>query len=262
MIPLVPDAEQLDLEPVLSHYAEHGYARLGKVLSDEGLASLRERAEELMLGKVTWPGMFFQLDATTGRYEDAPLGLGWQGPSLAYRKLEKLELDDRFREWMRNPLFERIARARISGGVVLYRAILFNKGIAGGSDIPWHQDGGKLWGLSREPDLQLWTTLDDAPIDGGCLEVVPGSHQQGLATPLGGVVPPDQVERANANERAVPLPAKAGEAILVHNHVWHRSGRNKPGNRRLAFSVCFMSAETKCLRKRKAPRVFFKVFDP
>lgn len=260
MTMLLPGAAGLDLTAPLAHLAEHGYARVGRVLSDEGLTALRERAEDLMLGRITYPGLFFQLDGETGRSEDAPKGLGWQGPSLAYRKLEKLEIDDRFLLWLRNPLFERIARAQIEGGVVLYRAILFNKGTTGGSDIPWHQDGGKLWGLSIDPTVQIWTALDDAPIDGGCLEVLPGSHKNGLARPLGGLVPPEQVAAARADERLVPLPVEAGEVLLVHNQVWHRSGRSRAGSRRLAFSVCLMSDATRCLRKRNAPRVFFPVF--
>jgi hypothetical protein len=257
---LCVDPESFDIAPPLAHYAAHGYARLGRVLSDEGLALLRERADDLMLGRVSYPGFFFQLDSPTGRYEDAPLGLGWQGPSLRYRKLEKLEKDPLFLAWMENPLFERIARARIAGDVVLYRAILFHKGELGGSDLPWHQDGGKLWGLSREPDLQIWTALDDAPLDGGCLEVVPDSHVAGLVTPLGGVIPPERVAEADAAARAVALPVKAGEALLVHNHVWHRSGRSLTGQRRRGFSACYMSAETRCVRKKKAPRVFPPLF--
>jgi hypothetical protein len=257
---LLTGASELDLARPLEELACNGYARLGRVLSDAGLTALRERAEQLMLGHVTYPGMFFQLDAATGRYEDAPLGLGWQGPSLAYRKLEKLELDARFRGWLENALFERIARTLIAGRVSLYRAILFNKGSGGGSDIPWHQDGGALWGLSEPPALQIWTALDDAPSDGGCLEFVPGSHEGGLATALGGVVPRELVAACGAEQRAIAVPARAGEALLIHNWVWHRSGRNRPGHRRLAFSACYMSAATRCLRKRRAPRRFVELF--
>ncbi len=259
---LLPDARALPIEDALHQFRNQGYARLGRVLDDGGLAQLRARAEDLMLGRVVYPGMFFQMDSETGRYEDAPIGLGWQGPSLAYRKLEKLEMDPLFLEWIRNPLFERVARAEISGGVVLYRAILFNKGVPGGSDIPWHQDGGKLWGLSQSPHLQIWTALDDAPTDGGCLEVVPGSHAWGLATELGGVVPPDKVAAGEAEKHAVALPAMAGESILIHNNLWHRSGRSRTGKRRLGFSICYMSDQTKCLRKKRAPRKFFEVFGP
>ena len=259
---LLSGAAEMDLTGPLEQLEINGYARLGRVLSEEGLAVLRERAEQIMLGEVTYPGMFFQLDASTGRYEDAPLGLGWQGPSLAYRKLEKLELDPRFRRWVENALFERIARSLIGGEVSLYRAILFNKSSAGGSNIPWHQDGGDLWGLSEPPLLQIWTALDDAPLGGGCLEFLPRTHLEGLATPLGGVVRRDLVAARDADRHAVALPAQAGEALLIHNWVWHRSGRNRPGQRRLAFSACYMSAATRCLRKRRAPRRFVELFGP
>src|SRR4029453_10197402 len=107
--------------------------------------------------------------------------------------------------------------------IAIYRAILFNKAAAGGSDIPWHQDGGALWGLSDPPTLQIWTALDDAPRGGGCLEFLPRSHLAGLATPLGGVVPQRLVEQAEAERRALGVPVAAGEALLIHHHVWHRS---------------------------------------
>ena len=111
------DPATYDLTPVLAHYAEHGYARLGPVLDAVTLEALRTRVDDLMLGRVSYPGLFFQMDAASGRYEDAPLGLGYQGPSLAYRKLEKLEKDPLFLAWLQNPLFERVVHARIPGAV-------------------------------------------------------------------------------------------------------------------------------------------------
>jgi phytanoyl-CoA hydroxylase len=78
--------------------------------------------------------------------------------------------------------------------------------------------------------------------------------------PLGGVVPADRVAAERADERAVPLPAEAGEVMLLHNHLWHRSGRGQGGRRRLGFSVSYMGADVRCLRKRRAPRRFFRVF--
>lgn len=250
----------IDVAAAIEAYRAQGFAKLGRVVDDAQLAQLRERTEDLMLGRVTWPGLFFQLDATTGDYRDAPLGLGWQGPSLAYRKLEKLELDDRFRELIRHPTLEPVVRALIPGRVTLYRAIVFNKAAAGGTEIPWHQDAGKLWGLSDDPEVQLWTALDDAPGDGGCLEVVPGSHRWGLASPLGGVVPENLVREREADAKALALPVLAGESVLLHNLVWHRSGKTQTGKRRLGFSACYLPASVRCVRKKKKARQFFEVF--
>jgi len=251
--------EQIDT--AVAHYREHGWARLGKLVDDAMLVRLRERADAIMLGEVTYPGLFFQHDAESGRYEDLEYGKGWKGPSLKYRKVEKLELDPLFWAWITSDVFRRVA-ARVYPGadVTLYRAFLMNKHAGGGSDLPWHQDGGDFWGLDRDPTLQVWTGLDDAPLDGGCVEVAPGTHKAGLATPLGGVVPKDKLDSIGDEAQAVPLPAVAGEVLLIHNHVWHRSGRSKAGHPRRALSVCYMDAATACRRRKRAPRTFVRVF--
>ena len=257
---LLAGAETMPLEAALAHYAAHGWARLGPVVDEACLSALRDRADQIMLGEVVHEGLFFQHDAQTGRYDDLPRGAGYQGPSLGYRKIEKLERDPLFRALLENPLFGRVARARIEGGVVLYRAVLFTKAATGGTQLPWHQDGGSFWGLSQDPSLQIWTALDDAPEESGCVEVIPDSHQAGLATPLGGVIPDDVAERNHASARAVPLPARAGECLLIHNHLWHRSGVNRTGKPRRAFTVCLMSESIRCLRRKRAPRTFLPLF--
>ena len=129
---LLPDAA-IDLAQVLAHFAEHGYARLGRLMSDEGLAALRGRADDLMMGRAPGAGMFFQLDTETGSYDDLTFGRGYQGPSLNYRKIEKLEKDDLFLSWLRNAVFQRIAQALVGERVVLYRAVLMNKASSGGT---------------------------------------------------------------------------------------------------------------------------------
>ncbi len=257
---LVRGADDLDLTGPLASFAEQGFARLGKVLDDGAIEVLRERAEDIMLGRVVYPGLFFQQDTTTGRYDDLEFGKGWSGPSRNYRKIEKLEKDPLFLAWIQNALFGRVARAVVGEAVTIYRAVLFGKAARGGTVLPWHQDGGRFWGLDRDPVLQIWTALDDAPAEAGCVEVLPGSHLAGLATPLGGLVPAPIVSAREAEPDVVALPARAGEAILIHNHLWHRSGVNGTGAPRRAFTVCYMDAATRCLRRKRAPRAFVRVF--
>jgi hypothetical protein len=251
------------IDDAIACYRARGWARLGKLCPDETLEALRARADAIMLGEVSYPGLFFQHDSDSGRYDDLEYGKGYEGPSLRYRKVEKLEKDPLFWAWIANDAFRRVA-ARVYPGpeVSLYRAFLMNKHAGGGSELPWHQDGGSFWGLDRDPVLQIWTALDDAPLDGGCVEVVEGSHLAGLATPLGGVVPDDKLldaERGGAM-RVVHAPAVAGEVLLIHNHVWHRSARARTGRPRRALSVCYMDGATCCRRRKRAPRTFVRVF--
>jgi ectoine hydroxylase-related dioxygenase (phytanoyl-CoA dioxygenase family) len=149
--------------------------------------------------------------------------------------------------------------------VRLYRAILMAKAAReaerpGGTPLPWHQDAGTLWGLDREPELQLWTALDPAPEEAGCLAVLPQSHLGGLATPLGGMVPAKLVEAARADDRAVLVPAQPGDVVLLHNLAWHASGTNHTPHPRRAFSACFLHDDTRCTRRKRAPREFWQVF--
>jgi hypothetical protein len=253
---LTAEAEALDLAPVLAHFEAHGWARLGRVLSDDGLAALRARVDELML--VPRGDLFYQHDSPTGAYEDLAFGDGWVGPSLAYRKLERLEHDEVVRAWLENPLYARIARARIGPEVSVFRAMLMNKAARGGTELPWHQDGGLFWGVDRPPTLQIWTGLDDARADSGALAFVPGTHAAGLVRASGGNVPREALVDVEA--RAVLVPTVAGEALLIHNHVWHRSGRNATDTPRRGLSFCYMDAATRCLRTRRAPRTFTRVF--
>lgn len=252
----VPDDE---VEAALSAWREHGFARLPAVASEATLAGLRERAEALVAGTVVVDGLFFQPDTDTGRYEDLAFGSGYVGPDRPYRKIEKLERDDRFRAWLENPLFARIA-ARELGPTCLYRATLFSKAPVRGTDLPWHQDGGQFWGLDRDPRLQLWTALDDAPVEAGCLTVLPGTHRGGLATPLGGIVPQRCLDSVDVEGRQVSVPARAGDVVLVHNYLWHRSGPNHTERPRRAFTVSLLEATTRCVRKKRAPRVFPPLF--
>ena len=257
---LAVDANTFALEIPLANFATCGYARLGVVLSAHGVATLQRRCEDLMTGRVRYPGMFFQHDSPDGSYAQLSYGKGWIGPSLDYRKLEGLELDATLRSWIENALFARIAQAVIGDAVALYRAVLWNKAAMAGTELPWHQDDGRFWGIDRRPCLQIWTALDDANEDSGCLEFVPATHLDGLASPEGGTVQKERLQRSNAQQRAVRLTVQAGEAVLIHNHVWHRSGRNRTPRPRRAIGISYLDAATRCLRKRRAPRKFRRVF--
>lgn len=255
-------ARPIDLAQVLRHYDDHGWARLPRLIDTTTLAALCQRIEQIMRGEIRHDGLFFQHDTSSGRYEDLTYGEGWCGPSLNYRKVEKLERDPLFRAYLEHPVFAAIATTRLGPEVALYRALVMNKAPRGGTVLPWHQDGGKFWGLSRDPELQIWTALDDVPADAGCVEVVPGSHRGGLATPLGGMIPADVVARAAIESKVLALPARAGEVLLIHNYLWHRSGLNRTAHPRRAFTVCYMRADTRCLRTKRQPRTFMPVFVP
>lgn len=243
----------------IEQVAREGWAPLGRVLSDEGLAILRARVDDLLFDRARPEGLFYQHDSASGAYGDLRLGQGWIGPSAAYRKVEKLERDAVMWSFIVNPLYVRIAQAVLGPEVSLYRAMLMNKAASGGTELPWHQDGGLFWGLDRDPVLSIWTALDDATAESGAIEIVPGSHAGGLARPMGGNIPAEIVEQSGNAARALRVEARAGEALLLHNFVWHRSGRNATPSPRRALSFCYLDGRTRCVRKKHTPRQFARV---
>ena len=148
---LTLSAHELDLTDPLAEFSQFGYARLGQVLTPEAAAQMTQRAEALMAGTIRYPNMFFQHDAPGAQYENLKFNAGWVGPSDAYRKLERLELDPLFRAWIENPLFERLAHLVLGPRIALYRSVLWNKAASGGMAVPWHQDDGRFWGLNQAP---------------------------------------------------------------------------------------------------------------
>ena len=252
------ELSELELAEAIASWRSQGFAVIRDVADTATCAALRDRLTAYIDGTHNDPGLFFQRDAGTGDYADVGFGQGYEGPNVPYRKIEKLERDDRYLAWLSDPLFQRLAALIFPGSVSLYRATAFIKAAKVGSNLPWHQDGGRFWGLDRDPCFQVWTALDDAPLEAGCLQFVPGSHHRGLASPMGGLVPAEAA--VGLEDLVVSVPARAGDVVLVHNLVWHRSGPNITSFPRRAFSVSYLDGQTKCLRKKRAPRVFPQVF--
>lgn len=245
-----------EVNAALERFERDGWAPLGPVLSPLGIATLQRRVDAVMDGRIGTERLFFQHDAPSGRYSDLSYGEGWVGPSRHYRKIERLERDPLFLAFLRNPLFVALARAWLGERVLLYRSVLWNKAGQGGTNLPWHQDDGLFWGIDRAPSLQIWTALDCADERAGCVEVVPGTHRAGLATHQGGTIPDEVVSARPEAAAPVPLVVAAGEAVLIHNHVWHRSGHNLGDQPRRAISVSLLHGDTGCRRRRRAPRQF------
>ena len=253
---MIRDVDPGEVEAALNAWGTDGYAVIRGVADAATLSALRDRLDDLVAGRAPDPGLFFQRDATTGDYADVTFGSGYEGPSVAYRKIERLERDPLFLAWLENDLFRRIAAAAIGVPCTLYRATVFAKAARTGSETPWHQDGGLFWGLDRDPCLQIWTALDDADASSGCLQVVPGSHRGGLASPMGGRVAAPLVEAHDVERTAVSLPASAGDVVLLHNFTWHQSGANRTDRPRRAFTASYLHRDTRCTRTRRAPRQF------
>jgi len=232
-----------------AQYERDGYLRLGKTLTDEELAALQQRIDDIMLGKapVDYDRMLMQLDRIPGQTDaPGPQTNGHKGGTLRYRKIQDLEFDPLFLAYMQKPLFRHICE-RVYGSqanVACFRAMFMNKPAREGTVLVWHQD--RWTHLDRDPLITIWTALDPATKANGCVEIIPGAHHR-LINPEHGsgfLTDAQAAELLQKNER-VYLELAAGEAVLLHNHLPHGSGVNSTDIPRRAFSACYMDAATK-----------------
>ena len=223
-------------------FDSNGYVRLGQRIPDRAIPLYQQRIDGIMLGDVLIPNLKYQLDTMDGGYApDAPQEtIGHKGARLNYRKITGLENDVLFGKYLRDPLFRAIARYYVGDIVAIYRAMFMNKPAHGGTHLPWHQEVGPAWGLDTNQIVSIWTAFDDATVDNGCMQIVPGIHKEGIINE-NHFPTASQIEQYQLEERAVDLEMEAGEAVLLHNLLMHRSGINTTSQPRRAFSVAYIS---------------------
>ena len=236
-----------------------GYLHLGKVLSNEELGVLQQRMDDIMLGRapLDYDRMAMQLDREPGTGKPGPQTKGHKGATLSYRKIQDLEYDPLFLAYMQKPLFRHIC-ARVYGEkttVACYRAMFMDKPAREGTPLIWHQDRWNY--LDRDPLITIWTALDPATVANGCVQIVPGAHHTLINPSSGaGFLTPEQAEELTRDAEIVFLELKAGESVLLHNHLPHSSEINNTDIPRRAFSACYMDAATKATNGQQFSTIF------
>lgn len=127
--------------------------------------------------------------------------------------------------------------AGIIGGpdVQLHHTKLFVKPPEKGSPFPMHQDY-PFFPHERHSMIAAIVHFDDAPLEKGCLRVIPGSHRHGPIDhePAGGWhLPFEQYPL----ESAVALPAEAGDVLFFSYLTVHGSGVNTSDEARTTLLI-------------------------
>jgi phytanoyl-CoA hydroxylase len=112
-----------------------------------------------------------------------------------------------------------------------------------GSVVEWHQDLS-YYPLTNASSLAVLIYLDDADVENGCLQVIPGRHNDGLLNHsqdgyfVGKVV--DPVDES----QAVPLEGKAGTGIFMHAMTPHASVTNLSNRPRRTVILSYRAADS------------------
>lgn len=112
---------------------------------------------------------------------------------------------------------------------------------------PWHQDS-YYFNFEQQPQIGLWLALTDATLENGCLHVIPGSHTRPIEPHK-----PDRRDGANQgyleipgldNAASVPVLMDAGDLLVFHSYLIHRSTDNVAASRRAAMVYHYGRADS------------------
>ncbi len=134
-----------------------------------------------------------------------------------------------------------MARLLLGPDAVCEIAHAINKPPDGGAETPWHQDAAYWDPELRYTAISIWVPLQEATVENGCMEFVPGSqtldvlrHRSINDDPRihGLELHPDEMARTH---QAVRCPLPAGGATFHGPYMLHHTGPNRSSGPRRAL---------------------------
>lgn len=238
-----------------SFYAENGYILVRGLLTGAEAAAYRAETHALMARL----SAIRNIDATWGSAKDIAGGAATQllhchDVQFQSAALTRLLVDERLTE---------VAADLIGPNVQLHHNKAFIKPPEKGSPFPMHQDA-PYFPHDNHSMIAAIIHFDDAPLEKGCVRVVPRSHRNGVLPHIGeGGWHLDPKEYAVAD--ALPCPAKAGDALFFSYLTIHGSGINTSDEARTTLLVQMrdpMDPPTIRTHESRGQGMMLRGFDP
>ncbi|MEM7090880.1 MAG: phytanoyl-CoA dioxygenase family protein [Pseudomonadota bacterium] len=146
---------------------------------------------------------------------------------------------------IRHPNLIAAASAVLGPDLMVWNGGLFVKESRSPQIVTWHQDL-TYWGLDDAEEVTCWVAISDASVDSGCMKFVPGSHKSRIVEHIDTFSDNNLLSRGQeiavdvAEEDAVAAALLAGQASMHHGHLFHASGPNLTGDRRIGAAIRYI----------------------
>jgi hypothetical protein len=208
-------------------FREQGYLAGVRVLTDAQVSALREELEGLMDPAHPGHHLFYEFHSNEST----------EPSTVLFHALGAWRVAPGFHDLLWNPAFVVPASQLLDGPVRFWHDQLFCKPSRHGGVVAWHQDYSYWTRTEPIAHLTCWIALDDATVENGCLQYVPGSHRWDLLPKpaLAGTM--DAIQSVLSEEQkaafapvAVELPR--GYAAFHHPLMLHGSSANRSDRQR------------------------------
>ena len=136
-----------------------------------------------------------------------------------------------------------------------------------GKRVSWHQDAS-YWPLTPSQTVTVWLAIDDADLENGAMQVIPGSHLHGQI-----VFEPSAAEESNVLNQTVhgaekyggapvAFAMKAGQISLHSDLLLHGSEANLSQRRRCGLTMRFVPPRVRALTGWNGRSVICRGRDP
>ena len=151
------------------------------------------------------------------------------------------DLDPVFDAFSRTPALAGVARSiGFEDPVILQSMYIFKPPRIGG-EVVCHQDSTYIY-TEPESCVGFWFALEDATVENGCMQFIPGAHRGGLKKrnyrKHDGTAVLETIDDTPWPDIApIAAPARAGTLVVFHGRAPHLSGPNKSDRSRHAYTM-------------------------
>lgn len=156
------------------------------------------------------------------------------------------DIDPVFSAFSHSKKLETAARAVGLNDALLLQSMVIMKPPGIGGEVTCHQDSTYLY-TEPESCVGFWLAIDEATLENGCMEFIPGEHRKPLKSlfrrkPDGGTESLKLDDAPYPEDRRVAAPAAIGDLVIFSGRAPHMSRANRSGKARMAYTLHMISA--------------------
>lgn len=224
------------------YFESNGFLPYGPLITPQRVNQIGDALDAIASGEIEYPAELI-------RWEPAAETLA--GKAARKDLVRQIRYPHRhvplFFEHATDPVILDVIEDLIGPDIVLYNTQALLKPPFHGVSQPWHQDSA-YWPIQPFQLLSCWIAIDEATVENGCMQFIPGTHKRGLlehkagrtlSNASGGTAAATQELDVDTTQ-AVSVPAKPGYGSFHHCLTVHGTTDNKTAYRRRAIIGHYM----------------------
>ena len=221
-------------EEQVDFFNKEGYLSNIKLLEEDQVEQLREELLTIMDPKSPNHDLLYEFHSNESEDPNR----------VIFHSLGHWRMTPGFHDVLWNPAYVMAAYQLLGNKPVrFWHDQLFCKPAKHGGVVAWHQDYSYWTRSIPMQHLTTWVGLDDASVENGCLQYIPGSHNWGLLDKpsltgeMKGLAQFLNDEQAKILDNPVPIEMKKGHGAFHHPLLVHGSFENNSERPRRAFVI-------------------------